>query len=997
MISQENIKAVDSIAVVNFFPDAVSKGTKAYCRCPNCGEEGTVKGKRKGLQIVCDNKKNLAKCFGCGLTLPGAIQAYAFTNNLDPKKDFIRIIKDISERFSVPVNWDNEPNQEIDAGKPIPGTFAWKQLNESGLLPSDTVAHVFDRGEWKDVFPFRKGAFKMPGYKIDPYPDEMLIHYYDLEGRPKTYVPSGARSRENEYVRIRWSNPEAHEGPDGKPVKYQTPAGAKAEIYIPEKVRQAYKNRTQIDTLFIQEGEKKAEKACKHGIFSVAIQGIFNIGRKDEGLPQDIQYLTTACNIKNIVLLFDSDWNDLSKSLTQDDDVDRRPKQFAKAAIKFRNFVKTLHLSKINVDIWFGHINKNEAGDKGIDDLLTNSLKGREDDFKEDIDNALIAHDGKGDFVTLHNISTMSDYQILDFWHLNSKQEFFDNHIDILTALKSFRFDRVFYVIEGGAIRQAREFGTGKDFWEISYDEKGEKKISISVIDALDFLSTNGYRSWVDEENRNSFVRIDRGIISKQIVPDIQRFIFNYVLRATKERDVHELFAKKIESQLSPGKLNLLSPLVTTAGIPEIHRQRFYFTNEQITINEDGITSESLIGPVWEENLIKRRFKRVPVIKEISRTEDGKFNVTCTEDGQDCEFLQYLLNTSTYEEKAVPPGIHPRDYAMAHLVNKITCIGYLLRDYKSYGESKAVVAMDGRMSEVGDSNGRSGKSLIGLAVKQIISQATISGRKVDSSDQFIFNDVKKTTRNVFIDDIKVNFNIGDLYSNITGDMMVNVKQGIRFTIPFNNAPKIYITTNHAIKSEGDSTKDRIVYMAFSPFYSTDFSPEDDFGHLFFSQWDERQWTLFDNLMIECVMWYMRAIALGWSKTGHGLIDPPLEMINLRMERQVMGEAFLQWAEASFAPDGPYLNQRIYRQDMFNQFHKDFPGNYKFVSSTAFRKKLEAFCQFKGLHLNAHRPHKESGINFRDWKKQNPEGSFIGKEEKSQGKEYFTVSDGEIFF
>ncbi len=50
-----------------------------------------------------------------------------------------------------------------------------------------------------------------------------------------------------------------------------------------------------------------------------------------------------------------------------------------------------------------------------------------------------------------------------------------------------------------------------------------------------------------------------------------------------------------------------------------------------------------------------------------------------------------------------------------HIVNKITCIGFLLADYKYASERKAIVAMDAKMSEVGRSNGRSGKSMIGYA------------------------------------------------------------------------------------------------------------------------------------------------------------------------------------------------------------------------------------------------------------------------------------------
>ena len=153
---------------------------------------------------------------------------------------------------------------------------------------------------------------------------------------------------------------------------------------------------TPIETLIIQEGEKKAEKACKHGIPSIAIQGIFNIGNKEGGLPQDLQYIVQRCQVKNVVLLFDSDWDDLSKQLNPDEAVDYRPRMFSKAAIKFKKYVGTMHNVGVNVDIFFGHINDNERGDKGVDDLLVGTLKGHEDELAKDIDFAIHAHTRTG-------------------------------------------------------------------------------------------------------------------------------------------------------------------------------------------------------------------------------------------------------------------------------------------------------------------------------------------------------------------------------------------------------------------------------------------------------------------------------------------------------------------------------------------------------------------------------------------------------------------------
>ena len=995
MIPKEDIERINAVPLSRLFPGAINKGDKFYCRCPECGAEGKKKSKMQGLQIVYDARtnKNFAKCFQCNFSLNGAIKAYGYLKNLDSASDFIKIIRELADQEGITLSDVEDKRNNGNNGNPIPGSFAYKQLKESGLTVKDITAEVWEGDRLIKVPVFQKGSLNVSTGGIDYFADEMLIIYYDLEGRRKKFVPIGGNSKkERPYTRVRWSNPDLHpDKKDNKPMKYQTPVGASAEIYIPQFIRDAYKSERKFETLFVQEGEKKAEKACKHGIPSVAIQGIYNFGNKVSGVPQEIQYLIQKCGIKNIVLLFDSDWQSLSKNLEQDSDVEIRPKTFAKAAIKFKRFVKTLHQAQIHVDIWFGHINENNSGAKGIDDLLCSVLNDREDELTKDIEKAFTSVSGIADYVSLHNISTSSEYQILDYWKLNSKVEFFEIHHEELINLKSFRFDKVLYNVVDNEIKQASEYGSGKEFWSVEFEEKEDKtvkKIKMSIIETKAFLEANGYRSYVDEENNNTFVRVDKGVISKIKIPDIHRYIYNYVDKASRDKDVLEYFAENMEKKLSHGKLNLLDPLFTIAGKPDKYIQWFYFLNSQIAIDESGINVEALRGPVWDDNLIKRDFQRVRIFEDIRKNDDGSFSYQLTQDGKECEFLKFLINVSHFPDFEEGGA----DYDTLHLINKLTCIGYLLRSHKRFVESKVVVGMDARMSEVGESNGRSGKSLIGLALKQMVNQAYASGRQMDDNEKFLLNDVRKTTDNIFIDDVKINFNIADLYSDITGDMTVNVKQGKRFSIPFEESPKFYITTNHAIRSEGDSTEDRTIFMAFSTYYSARFTPVMEFGHQFFSDWDDRQWTLFDNLMIECVFYYMQSIKFGWTKAECGAVPPPMKEINRRRERQNMGEAFFQWAESYFDPSGSNINSRIYRKELFEKFHSDVKGQQKFVTTTGFKKKILAYCQYKGYHFNPHKKHKESGNSFEDWRINNPGKSFIGSEEKTDGMEFFTVAD-----
>lgn len=53
-------------------------------------------------------------------------------------------------------------------------------------------------------------------------------------------------------------------------------------------------------------------------------------------------------------------------------------------------------------------------------------------------------------------------------------------------------------------------------------------------------------------------------------------------------------------------------------------------------------------------------------------------------------------------------------------------------DYKYQTELKAVIAMDGQMGEVAQSNGRTGKSLVGAA-RKILDQTAIDGRNTKTT------------------------------------------------------------------------------------------------------------------------------------------------------------------------------------------------------------------------------------------------------------------------
>ena len=990
--SEQDIKRVKERADIrDFIPGTEEFGRKTYAKCPQCGKEG-----KKGMLVTHNQRYDNAKCFACGFSINGAIGAVMHYDNCD----FVEALEKVAGQYGVElVPNDQKVKNAIKAKEDsLSDSFCLKQLKDSGLTLEDVTAKVLtpDGKNSEFVQTFRKGGMDVTG-NVNFNDDEMLIFYYDLYGQPMKFATRGAAGGIKNYVRARWSNPDLHISKEGKPIKYQSPKGADVRFYIPQRIREAFSNGEHIETLVIQEGEKKAEKACKHGIMSLGIQGIYNIGNKDGGLIQDLQYLVKKCGIKNVVLLFDSDWNHMSRNIEPGDNVDMRPKQFAKAAIKFRRYVETLHNVGAFVEAWCAHINDNGKNEKGIDDLLCGSLKGNETVFADDMATAMKSHDGKGSHADFFKISALTDLQIMDIWNLRDRETFFAIHKDRLEILPNFKFGSVLYKRDdNGNIVKSTINGADTEFWKVSYNEKQKKEVEFDELSALDFLEANGYMRVISPEfgdGNLGFVSISDGIAD--IVPDLRLrdFLYDYAVQNCKDRDVLLYLVRKLSSSMGRERLERLkSTEIVDYYEPDV--QNRYYSDGQLRITSYDIEFGQLSKTVWRDNVIPRKFKRMPVIENITMDQHGNFNIKFSERAESCQFLQYLKHASFFwKDKEDEMTIKEWNEFYRHIVNKITAIGFLLTDYKHQTESVAIVAMDGKMSEVGQSCGRSGKSLIGVALGHMVSSVVIDGKNIKADDDYMFSSVTPRTRNITFDDVRARFNFEKIFQAVAGPLMVNPKMMARFTIDFEKAPKFYITTNHTIEDSSDSARDRMVFMSFSDWYNIDHTPMMEFGNAFFSQWDEIQWTLFDNLMAECVMFYMRSMQSGWTKAGRGVVEPPLDRLHARELRQKMGEAFLQWGEAYFDESGTAINTRIIRKTMYDNFCTQFPGHQKFVSASNFRTKLIAFCEFKGLHFNPHRNHKNNKkMTFQSWANSiTLSGIFEGDRDCSGGCEYFTVT------
>lgn len=1012
-------RIIDAARLVDIIPNLKpAYGKQLYCECPLCHCHDTKK--KHGLSV--NPQKNIAKCFACGESLT----AVSYLQKVEGKS-FPDALKKLADTYNILIPDREEKKPEKPSSNKL--SFCDIQLHQSGLTYDDVRAEITeDAGKTtKHISPFVQGTRSPYGQFTEIDGDDMLIKYFDLKGKPVLYRPEKQNTLK-ELVRVRWQNPEAHRDKDGRSIKYQSPKGSGSHLYIPEKIRQHYKHSRPIPRLFIDEGEKKAEKSCKHGIMTVGIMGIHNMG-SDQRLPEELQLIIQRCSTKEVVFLLDSDYNQLSENLKIGDHVDFRPYYFFRAVKNYKDYMRTLVNLGISVEIYFGYIKPNSQKEKGIDDLLAGSLKTIENDLLIDIEFAIHSKDGSGKYLNIFKITQETDQRISDHWLLNDAEKFAQFHKEELKGIAEFKIKKILRRFnDKGELEMAQPLMPDEQYWEESKNSRTQEAIlNFHYVRAMRFLQNRGYFNFKMQSGELVLVNIKEKVINKVDHVHIKHFVKDFT-REIKREDILNMIFKGGPQYLGPEKLSNLDIINPVIDRAEKDSQYLFFHNKVWEVTADGtkeISYNQLSSNVWSENIINTEVNALdPLVKvwqtkepfeQFEDSKEGDFSFNISKEAKQCHFLKYITNTSVFnwrkrkkydeattekDKNEFRPTYEEEQQTIRHVINKMTAIGYLLHDHVNYSERKAVIAMDGKLSEVGSSNGRSGKSLLGLAFTHIIPTVKVNGKDPElTKDKFIWQEVTEKTRLVFIDDTRANVDFEFFFPVITGSMQINAKAMPAYTLAERDTPKLFITTNHSILGEGASFTDRQAFMVFSDYYNDNHKPIHDFGVNFFSEWNQTQWNLFYNFMANCLQLYFQSQREKWDGNEQGIIQPPMESVEKRKLRQLMGENFLIWADAYFAPgtegqaNNSKLNVRWPRKEIQEAFLEDNPMERKYLKPAGFSKRIKAFCQYNGYHLNPGK-YNEEGFTFSTFIQNHPGQSFIGSPDKSGGMEFMTIANDE---
>lgn len=870
------------------------------------------------------------------------------------------------------------------------------QLLESGI-PLDaqkwqeqrgTALHERDR--------YERGTLTQD-YRVTVDGDDMVLNYLGLDGKPMQFKDKSGRLRP--LVRIRYQRPELHLDKNGNPVKYRSLPGSPSSIWLPQELIRAYAQGVQFETLFVSEGEKKADKLTLCGMHTAGLQGINNLNY--EGMTSVFEQIIKRCGVQNVVFLVDSDWQAISKG----DDVDYRPRSFFHAVKKFREYFYGYKNTGLELNIYFAA--GKDTAYKGADDLLVRGLKGHEQQLLEDFNFARIDREGKGDHLDVLNITTTSDYKIEEMFHLHDTHAFLEAHAEELKTRREFRFKKLRYRwnAQDEKFEMVEKIIEAERFWDeevVDTRTKTYTKYTFNYYRSWQFFRNRGIGLYEFDDKLHQYriIKID-GKIVRQID---EHFVQQYVKTFTEELDtpnripILNMLARGGSQYMGPHQLGNLYYLQPEFMQPEKDCTYMIFRNCYWRITADTVEQRplnELDRYTWEQKIIpfEPRYLGEPLLNVSRQQANGQEYWAVKErtwreadadrHASDCDFYKFLLATSNfwwrkdYMQEKGPDGANrwaprPKEererytadevaQMRTHLVCKMLAIGYTLQGYRNKSQMKAIVAMDGVESEVGKSQGGTGKSIVATQFENVFHTFVVDGKKPDlDSDRFVFEGVDERTGAIVFDDVRVNFNFEWLFSKITTGVEVNGKGIKQFRV---DPLPIWVVTNHALNGDGNSFTRRQYQIAFSDYFNGERTPYDEFGHNLFSDWDYDQWNLYYNFLANCIQVFLR-----YNDLNRYTI--PKDDLERRRLRQLIGENFREFAEVYFARDdeqaaapfnpmdpgssqssGCYRNQAVSKNKILNDYLEQFKADKNIVNVKRIKEKVEMYCKYMGLKFN----------------------------------------------
>lgn len=470
-------------------------------------------------------------------------------------------------------------------------------------------------------------------------------------------------------------------------------------------------------------------------------------------------------------------------------------------------------------------------------------------------------------------------------------------HSDIKSKDKQEVIDK--YGLNQDQYDEIKEKVEDEVFWYFEVNNKGEEKTKVNPLKYKYFLERNGFKKiFHNGSQKPTLVQINSNKVSETSVEKIKDFVLDYLMK-NKELKVWSycanyatLFSELFLLMLETVELMMLSDTKNKSFIA--------YENGILEVTKDECRLIDYIdvdGYIWESQIIQR-----PYVK--TETNDN-------------EYKKFISNISNKEPLPIE-----------------CVIGYLLSTYKNKMNNKAIILNDEVISD--NPEGGTGKGLFIQGLRQIRKVSILDGKTFDDKKSFPYQTVSTETQVLVFDDVKKNWDFETKFSLVTEGITLERKNKDAIKLTVEESPKMVISTNYAIKGEGNSHDRRRHEIEIAQYYGKELTPYDEFGRQLFDDWNEKEFSQFDNYMVYCLQMFLR----------HGLKTQNAK--NLEM-RRFIAETSMEFYEWISETENFPLNVRNEKSQLYNKFTTDYKDYLK-LTRKRFNIWVQKYASFKGLRF-----------------------------------------------
>jgi hypothetical protein len=451
------------------------------------------------------------------------------------------------------------------------------------------------------------------------------------------------------------------------------------------------------------------------------------------------------------------------------------------------------------------------------------------------------------------------------------------------------------YGISEDTFDELKEVLEHEDFWFITYDKSGNEKVHIDTLKYKFFLERNGFKKhYPNESQKPTWVYIQSNKVKITSVEIIKDFVLDYLMNK-KEFEVwnycakyQNLFAENFLLMLESIELKMLTDTRTSSFIA--------FKNGVLEVTKNEIKLIDYIDVdfyIWDEHILDRDFIIL--------------------DDFENDYKKFIQNISNNEPLAIE-----------------CAIGYLISTYKNRSNNKAIILNDEVISE--NPEGGTGKGVFVQGISQIRKTSIIDGKLFDGKKSFPYQTVSLDTKILVFDDVIKNFNFEEKFSLVTEGLTLERKNKDAIKLNVHESPKLIISTNYAIRGEGNSHDRRRYELEVAQYYGKNLTPEDEFGRQLFDDWNLEDYQRFDNYIIYCLQLFLRT----------GLIKQNAKNIKMR---KFIAETAMEFFDFVKDNDNVPRNIRNDKKLYYDKFIEEYPDFKRWLTRKKFNIWVQKFCSF----------------------------------------------------